>query len=186
MCSDHKKKDREMSSASQKKRFLSPVVAIVAMVLIAIGLALGAVYVLKVTNEHVVSVKGLALAAVLVLAGVAVFFAAFPKGCRTCRKRFTDARTDFSPAEYDRVAAAVRGNAPAALRALADLPNARDHSAGLIVSYCESCRRVGEIRVIEERNNGQFDELVKGTPYESLSPEMLVAALDLVKIRKAT
>jgi hypothetical protein len=174
-----------MLSASQKKRFLSPVVAIVAMVLIALGLALGAVYVSKATNEHLISVKGLVLAAVLVLAGVAVFFAAFPKGCRTCRKRFTDVRTDFSPAEYDRVAAAAHGNAPAAFRALADLPSAREHRAGLIVSYCESCRRVGEIRVIEERNNGQFDEFVKGTPYESPSPEMLVAALELVEARKA-
>ena len=143
----------------------------------------GRLAVSEVMNNNVISIKGFLFAGALILGGAVALFAAFPKGCSSCRKKFTEAHTDFSPKEYDRLSAVVHGTAPAAIRALEALPVAKNHRVEMLLSYCDGCKNVGEIRVREERFNGQFDEGVRGTKYAPISSDMVSAAADPIANR---
>jgi hypothetical protein len=175
-------------ASSQSARFFAPKPALVSLLLLVLGVAVGASGVLRFVNDHVISLQTLGLGGVLVFAGGAVFFTtAFPKGCQACKKAFTMARARFAPAVYDQLASALPGVTPAGLSSFAAAPNAQQaHWSELELSYCAGCRQHGEARVIEERNNGQYDAFVRGTKPVSLSGEQVAAALSLAERRRGS
>ncbi len=167
------------------KRFFSPLVALVALVILAIGVVITAAGVNGIMNGERVSAKGFILGAVLVVAGVAVFFAgAFKKGCSACKKKFTLDYAEFPPSSYERLETIVNSDDPMAVRSLTNAERiAGSHRACLEVSHCPKCRRVGQLRVIEMAHTGQYDEFKRGTKERAVSPEVLTAALDVISSR---
>jgi hypothetical protein len=165
-------------------RFFSPKVALLALGLLAGGGGFGAYCILRVIDDHRISIGGFLLSGALVLGAVAAFAMAFPKGCRTCKQAFDDAEARFSPAVYDHLLGAVQSGNPGLLMQLIQAPPALANQwSELTVSYCKTCRQLGEARIVEERNNGQYDEYVRGSSSFPLSPQMLGAALTLIQQR---
>ena len=169
------------------KRFFSPIVALIALAILAVGIVVSIACINGIMNGERASAKGCIFGVVLVAAGIAVFFGgAFKKGCTTCKKRFSLAYAEFVPSEYERVERVLNGNDSAALRALVHAEGTRaKHRACLEVGYCDKCRRVGQLRVIEMNHNGQYDAFKRGTKERPASPEMLEAALAVVGGREA-
>lgn len=174
-----------ITQAAPIKRFFSPVVALVALGVLALGGVITAACVNSIVNEQRINVKACLLGGALVLAGIAVFFlGAFKKGCSSCRKTFTLAYAPFPPSTYERLEGIVNSDDPAAIRSLANAEQTRgNHRASIEVSHCPNCRAVGELRVIEMANNGQYEEFKRGTKPRAVSSEVLKAALELVDSR---
>lgn len=166
-------------------RFFSARVALASLVLLLLGALVGTYSVFRVTSEHVISIKGFGLTAALLFASVGIFIAAaFPTGCATCKRTFSEAVANFGAPFYDSIVAALQSGNPDAIRALAQAPMAAsEQRAVLELRYCASCRHVGELRAYEERRNGDYDQFVRGTKHVPASAEVVGATIGLIKHR---
>jgi hypothetical protein len=171
-----------MTQPVEIRRFFSPIWALFALAILALGVVISIACANGIMNGNRDSAKGCILGGVVVLAGVAFFFiGAFKKGCAACKKRFALAYAEFPPNEYERVESVVNSGNPAALRTLVNAASTTaTRRACLEVAYCEKCRKVGQLRVIEMNYTGQYDKFERGTQMQPVSPEMLEAALFVI------
>jgi len=168
------------------KRFFSPIIALIALAILALGIVVSVACVNGIMNGDRSSTKGCILGGVLVLGGIAAFFGgAFKKGCAACRKSFTLVSAEFPPKYYEQIEGIVNSGDPAAVRSLVNGERTRaNHRACLEVAHCGNCRRVGQLRVIEMNYNGQYDHFERGTKALAVSPEVVEAALSVVNGRE--
>ena len=55
--------------------------------------------------------------------------------------------------------------------------------AVLELSYCPTCRAVGEVRAYEEQNAGDYDRFVRGTDPVAIGADAIAAATAVIKHR---
>lgn len=165
-------------------RFFDSKMALLGGGALVAGLAVGAYCVMLVINERKISIGGFLFSAFLLLMGIAFFFGSFPKGCRSCKKRFAEAGTTFPAQNYDQVVATFQPGNVGAIASLASVPEGSHEGwTGLGVHYCAGCRQLGEVTVSEQKQSLDGAKYVRGTSALTLSPLMLSATLDMLEHR---
>ncbi len=171
-------------SAPNTARFFDSKMALLGGGTFVAGIAFGAYCVSRVVNERRISVGGFLFAIFLLVAGVALFAGAFPKGCRSCSKRFTEGGTTFPAQNYDQLVAIYQQANVAALAGLAAVPaGSHEGWTGLGVKYCAGCRQLGEVTISEQRAGNQSSQYIRGTGTIILSASMLAATLQMLERR---
>lgn len=168
------------------KKFFSPVVGIIALAVAALGTVIIVAAVSAVMNGEKVKGKAFLLGGGLALGGVAAFiYGAFKDGCIRCKKKFSKAKSSFAAALYPQVAAVAESANAEQIRGLIGSPSFDPrHRTDFDVEYCAGCREVGTVRVVEMRDNGQYDEFLRGTKHIPLEAEAVAACLAVVESRK--
>lgn len=167
------------------RRFFSPKMALISVGLLGGGLAVGAYVLYRLQSDHVISIGGSVIAAVLLVAGVGLLFSAFPRGCAACRKKLEEGGATFTDRAYDQIAQVMQQGDPGSIAQLSHVPS-HDGSGrytSLTFDYCPGCKGVGLARVSLKKMEAQGSTEERAMPERRLSRDVVGALLQMSSAR---
>ncbi len=140
-------------------RFFSPLQALIAFGVGVAGVACGAIFAYRYYDAGRISIL-FGLATIVLLLGSPVYFvaAAFPKGCKACKRPFAQKYVDFPAGWQETVERFLATPDQDTFQKLCRAPASSPYERALLtLDHCAVCRGIGEAHVTLERaEDGQW------------------------------
>ncbi len=174
-----------MSTNNAIGRFFSVKNAAIALATLLGGGAFGAYCVYRVLDQGRISIGGFAVSGLLVLAGLALFATAFPRGCRRCRRAFQSSSVGFPADCFATLEQALASGDVQALMQLRGAPLASGEVARVNLELCDGCNSLGTAQVERARWNGQYSETVQQGALHVVNGPLVGALIEITAQRAA-
>ena len=133
-------------------RFFAPLHALIAIGIGAGGLVCGAITWYRFVEDHRISLGFIVVTAGLLLVSPAYFVvAAFPQGCKACKRAFAEKAAVFPAGWQEVVQRFLAHPDPNTWQQLCRAPlHDMSHRTRLSIEHCASCGKIGQARLVTE------------------------------------